>query len=108
MVPTHIEEVAPYRYCFVKNGIMENEVCPILVATVQDQPKINPDEVEAVRWTEWKEFLNEITRDPMRYSEWCIEQARILENTIRFHAFRDGFRGPIRTSHCALTRNRTA
>jgi isopentenyl-diphosphate Delta-isomerase len=88
LVPTFLEEVAPYRYCFTKDGIMENEICPILIGVVEDEPVINPDEVEAVRWTEWKEFLEEIAGNPKEYSEWCIEQARILEKTARFEVLR--------------------
>jgi len=83
LVPTLIEEVAPYRYCFTKDGTMENEICPILVAIVDHEPVINPDEVRAVRWMEWTAFLKSIERNPQEYSEWCIEQARILENTPR-------------------------
>ncbi|HEY7037748.1 MAG TPA: isopentenyl-diphosphate Delta-isomerase [Methylomirabilota bacterium] len=81
--PTLLEEVAPYRYCFTRDGTMENEICPILVGLVDREPLINPDEVEAVRWTEWTVFLDAIDRSPEQYSEWCIEEARILANTPR-------------------------
>jgi isopentenyl-diphosphate Delta-isomerase len=83
LVPMLLEEVAPYRYCFTKEGIMEYEICPILVGVVEQEPVINPDEVEAVRWREWNAFLEEIARDPMSYSEWCVEEARILQETPR-------------------------
>jgi isopentenyl-diphosphate Delta-isomerase len=81
--PTVLEEVAPYRYCFTRDGTMENEICPILVGLVDREPRINPDEVEAVRWTPWEAFLEAIDRHPEQYSEWCIEEARILANTPR-------------------------
>lgn len=81
--PVFLEEVAPYRYCFTRDGVMENETCPILVGIVDDDPVINPDEVEAVRWREWNTFLEEIERDPTAYSEWCVEEARILQKTPR-------------------------
>ena len=74
-----IEEVAPYRYKIVKDGVMENEICPILVGKVDTEPKINPDEVEAVIWISWSNFLQEIDEHPETYSEWCIEEAHILE-----------------------------
>ncbi len=82
--PTLLEEVAPYRYSFTKDGTMENEICPILVGIVEHEPVINRDEVEAVRWMEWKAFLEAIERNPKQYSEWCIEEARILEKTPRW------------------------
>lgn len=83
LYPIFLEEVAPYRYCFTKDGTMENEICPILVGIVENEPVINPDEVAAVRWTEWIAFLEAIERNPTQYSEWCIEEARILERTPR-------------------------
>ena len=33
--PIRLEEVAPYRYCFTRDGIRENEICPILVGVVE-------------------------------------------------------------------------
>jgi isopentenyl-diphosphate delta-isomerase len=81
--PRFLEEVAPYRYCFTRDGIMENETCPILVGIVEHEPVINPDEVEAVRWREWNAFLEEIALDPTSFSEWCVEEARILQKTPR-------------------------
>lgn len=81
--PTLLEVVAPYRYCFTRDGIMENEICPILVGIVAAEPVVNSREVEAVRWIDWAVFLGDIELDPLRYSEWCIEEARILDRTPR-------------------------
>ena len=80
---TVLEEVVAYRYRFTKNGLMENEICPILVGLVEHEPVICPDEVQTVSWIAWQAFLGEINRNPQRYSEWCVEQARILERTPR-------------------------
>ncbi len=80
MSATHIEEVAPYRYTFVRQGVMENEICPILVGFTDEEPKQNPEEVEATRWIEWSEFLQEIETRSGFYSEWCEEEVRILES----------------------------
>ena len=84
LVPILLEEVAPYRYCFTRDGTMENEICPILVGVVEGEPVINPDEVQAVRWMDWKGFLEAIETNLSDFSEWCIEEARILENSPRF------------------------
>jgi isopentenyl-diphosphate delta-isomerase len=80
---TPLEVVAPYRYCFTRDGMMENEICPLLVGIVDSEPVANPREVEAVRWIEWEAFLGEIEHEPLRYSEWCVEEARILDRTPR-------------------------
>jgi isopentenyl-diphosphate Delta-isomerase len=79
--PEFLKEIVPYRYCFTRNGIMENETCPILVGIVGHEPVINRDEVEAVQWRDWNAFLEDIERDPTSYSEWCVEEARILQKT---------------------------
>ncbi len=78
MKAAKIEEVAEYRYTFVRDGVMENEICPILVGFTEDEPKPNPSEVAATRWVKWEEFLKEIKERPGTYSEWCEEEARIL------------------------------
>jgi isopentenyl-diphosphate Delta-isomerase len=82
-----IEMVSPYRYCFTRNGIMENEICPILVGVVDCEPKINHEEVDACRWTSWNAFLENLDRDRAILSDWCIEEARILENTPRWKQY---------------------
>ncbi len=82
MEAVHIEEVAPYRYTFVRNGVMENEICPILVGLTNDEPKPNPEEVAATRWVPWSDFIDEIKGQPGNYTEWCEEEARILARHI--------------------------
>ena len=85
MAIDQLEEVAPYRYCFTKDGVMENEICPILVGTTRNEPRINPAEVEATRWVAWQDFLNEIRNDDEEvYSPWCKEEVGILDKNQRF------------------------
>ncbi|MCX6800448.1 MAG: isopentenyl-diphosphate Delta-isomerase [Candidatus Falkowbacteria bacterium] len=73
-----LEEVAPYRYTFIKDGIMENEICPILVGWTNNEPNINPEEIEAIRWIDWSDFIKDIKTNPNDWSPWCIEEALIL------------------------------
>jgi isopentenyl-diphosphate delta-isomerase len=83
LVPIALEEVAPYRYKFSHLDVMENEICPVLVGFVDTEPLLNPDEVEAVRWVEWREFIAETKQHPAWYSEWCVEETLILEKNDR-------------------------
>ncbi|MBI5619902.1 isopentenyl-diphosphate Delta-isomerase [Candidatus Gottesmanbacteria bacterium] len=77
-----IQEVAPYRYRFADgNGIVENEICPILVGYCDAIPHQNAREVADWKWVKWEEFLEEIKRNPTNYSPWCIEEVRILNDT---------------------------
>jgi len=81
--PLAIEEVSPYRYCFSHLDVMENEICPIIVGFVDVEPVLNPDEVEATRWVDWRAFIEETKRYPHRYSEWCVEETLILKTNTR-------------------------
>lgn len=75
-----VQEVAPYRYRFADaNGIVENEICPILVGRHDSDPTPKPQEVEEWKWVNWKEFLSDIQQHPEMYSPWCIEEASILQ-----------------------------
>ncbi len=72
--------VSPYRYRFAdKNGIVENEICPILVGHSDEDPQSNPEEVSEWKWVPWKEFLTEVQNFPDKYSSWCVEEAEILK-----------------------------
>ncbi len=82
----NIKEIAPYRYKFSKNGIMENEICPVLTISLKKVPpkiKFDKKEVESVRWVDWHEFLEEIKRQPRTYSPWCVKQAKILRRKLK-------------------------
>jgi isopentenyl-diphosphate delta-isomerase len=75
-----VREVSPYRYRFAdNNGIVENEICPILVGYFQGDPTPHPSEVDDWKWMDWQEFLSELKNDPGTYSPWCKEEAIILQ-----------------------------
>lgn len=77
-----IKVVAPYRYTFADiHGIMENEICPILVGHADGDPKPHVGEVADWKWMPWQEFLVETENIPDKYSPWCIEEAAILRQT---------------------------
>ncbi len=85
MAGAHISGFSPYRYRFSKEGIMENEICPVYFGTAGEEPRLNPEEVEAVRWVKWADFLKEIAEDRDEvYSPWCKEEAKILANNPEF------------------------
>ncbi len=80
IIARDIKVVAPYRYRFADiHGIVENEICPILVGHAVGDPKPDQCEVGGWKWMGWQEFLVEIQNIPDKYSPWCIEQAAILQ-----------------------------
>lgn len=76
-----VAEVSPYRYRFAdKNGIVENEICPILIGRYDGNPTPLPEEVDDWKWMDWQQFLHEIAADSEGvYSPWCKEEAVILQ-----------------------------
>lgn len=73
-----------YRYKTPQyNGIIENEVCPVYLATTDDSPRLNPLEVDEFYWQSWSDFLYGVHSNPEEYSWWCKDQIKQL-NKIGF------------------------
>ena len=83
-----IREVAPYQYRFAdKNGIVENEICPIIVAYADGDPKPNKEEVEDWKWMKWEEFLEDIKKNPEIYSPWSREESELIAPRVLYFPF---------------------
>lgn len=73
--------IAPYRYRFAdQNGIVENEICPVLAAKSNAYPAPNPLEVAAWKWIPWSIFLEEIHGESNKYSPWSVEEAKLVND----------------------------
>ena len=68
-----------YRYRAEFRGVVENEICPVFVAVTGAEPRINPREVEAIRWVDWDEFVRQVRDTPGSLAVWCVEEALLLE-----------------------------
>lgn len=78
-----IYDLAPYRYRFVDaGGIIENEICPIVVGYFDGDPKPNPSEVDDWKWIDWNVFLEEIQKNSSVYSPWSREEAEIVRKKL--------------------------
>ncbi|WP_149083291.1 MULTISPECIES: isopentenyl-diphosphate Delta-isomerase [Microbacterium] len=68
-----------YRYRAVDaSGIVENEICPVHVAVVDEQPTANPDEVAEWAWADVDGLLEAVARAPFAFSPWLAEQLPLL------------------------------
>ena len=68
-----------FRYRAVgDNGIVENEMCPVFVATASGDPEPDPAEVEAWEWVDWPSFRDDVLSGRREISHWCFEQVRAL------------------------------
>lgn len=76
---TKLELALPdFRYTAEKDGIVENEICPVFFGFTDKRPRPNPDEVAAVRLQPWNEFLAEARKPDTELSPWCILEAEQL------------------------------
>lgn len=66
-----------FRYRAEQDGVVERELCPVLVAVVPAGVGLHPDptEVEEARWLPWQEFLTATLGGEPGWSQWCREQA---------------------------------
>lgn len=79
-----LRKISNYRYRFEKDGIVENEICPVYIGHVGAgilQP--NKQEVEDWKWMEWAEFKKELKNDKTDvWSPWCKEEAELVQKAI--------------------------
>lgn len=79
-------EILPdFQYKATFNGVMENEVCPVWVGFSDNEPVLNPEEVNAIKWVDWCEFVKSIL-DPndQKYdhlSIWCRQETKLLSES---------------------------
>ncbi|MFQ3550193.1 MAG: isopentenyl-diphosphate Delta-isomerase [Armatimonadota bacterium] len=80
----NIKVILPnFRYKAQKDGIVENEICPVLVGFINNNPAPNPIEVEDIQWMNWQDFMQLIEKDGF-LSPWCIEEAKQLNSCDEF------------------------
>lgn len=80
LTPTTLDLVLPdfaYR-ATSPEGVVENEVCPVFVATVDHDPVADPDEVAEWAWADWTAFCDVAERSPWLLSPWAVLQVPLL------------------------------
>ena len=75
--------IKDYKYRYEHLGVVENEICPVMVAFVDITVVPNPEEVAATRLVKWLDFVKEISF-ANNYSEWCQEETKLLANNFIF------------------------
>jgi isopentenyl-diphosphate delta-isomerase len=59
-------------------GVVENEVCPVFVATADADPVPNPAEVVQWDWSDWSSFRASALNAPWLLSPWAVLQVAEL------------------------------
>lgn len=75
-----VEPVLPFfRYRATDAaGVVENEICPVYLATTSHDPRPHPDEVIEHRWVDREDLAESVRRAPWAFSPWLVLQARLL------------------------------
>jgi isopentenyl-diphosphate Delta-isomerase len=68
ILPHYVYKTPPY------NGIIEHEFCPIYVAFTDQEPTLNPDEVDACRWLSWSAYDKFIQTNADEISYWAKDE----------------------------------
>ncbi len=67
-----------FRYHATMDGVAENEMCPVFVATTTGDVRLDPAEVAEIRWEPWVEFRAGVLDGSRSISKWCREQVEQL------------------------------
>jgi len=76
-----------FRYQAKWNGILENELCPVLIGILSRDRAIhfNTDEVHEIEWIPWRGLVAasaaEATSEYHHFSPWSLLEARELQNS---------------------------
>ena len=67
-----------FRYRAVQAGVVENEMCPVFIASTTDEVRADPVEVAEARWEPWAEFRRAVLAGEREVSSWCRDQVAEL------------------------------
>jgi isopentenyl-diphosphate Delta-isomerase len=81
----HLINLVPhFAYRAEKDGIVENELCPIILAFSGQIPVPNPEEVSEVRWTTWGDFADDVSNDAANLSPWAQLEVKKMSESPTF------------------------
>jgi isopentenyl-diphosphate Delta-isomerase len=68
-----------FRYrATMSDGVVENEMCPVFVATTTGTVAADPEEVDSFEWVGWEAFRSSVLGGSREVSPWCVDQVRAL------------------------------
>ncbi len=88
-----LETILPsFQYRAVdSSGIVENEICPVSIATLISDVTPNPREVMDVAWAPWEDLVAGVLATPQVYSPWAVLQIPELSKQLSARSTGDGY-----------------
>ena len=81
--PQDLRVVLPdFSYRASDGRVEENELCPVFVCTISGEVRARADEVDAVAWWSWQQFLDAAADPGSGLSPWAREQAPLLDKAL--------------------------
>ena len=85
LVANELTTILPdFRYRAEKDGIVENEICPVLVGICDSEPISDPSEVADYRWIDWHNFVSSLDDPQHEISPWAVQESRLLASSETF------------------------
>lgn len=81
-----------FRYRAEFNGIVENEICPVMAAVAVSGVSPNPDEVAEVKWVTWRQAIEIAESLDADFSPWARLEIKELIKNEEFVRFSAGLR----------------
>jgi isopentenyl-diphosphate delta-isomerase len=86
-----INVLPDFRYRAEKDGVVENEICPVFVGFTDDEPQPNREEVEATKWVDWIAFVASLDDPATDISPWAVMEVReLLASNVFNDLYRSG------------------
>ncbi len=76
-----------FRYRAEKDGVVENEICPVLIGMYDGKVDPNPNEVASTKWVGWSQFLASLEKPETEISPWAVEEVRLLASSEIFKSW---------------------
>ncbi|WP_228389072.1 isopentenyl-diphosphate Delta-isomerase [Cumulibacter manganitolerans] len=67
-----------FRYRAELRGVVENELCPVLLATGRGAPRPDPSEVCSLEWVSWPGLRDDVLTGRRAVSPWFADQIALL------------------------------
>lgn len=79
----NLKKVSDYRYKFKKDGVVENEICPVFMGRAKGKINLDTNEVADYKWMNWNDFKKELLIDKNgKWSEWCKEEVVFVDKAL--------------------------